>query len=169
MGEKKQNWSLLRSWPCGLVVNFTHTASAAQVHRFRSRTWTYATYQPCCGSNPHTKQRKTGADVSSGRVFFSKKTKQNKIGLFFPSITKHFNSLCMFLQDTLSSWHSTYEFGEYLSAEFVIVDNTTNSSQGQQVKNNICKEENMVHSRCSVYLHFYLLHIQFRGVFIKPN
>ena len=29
-------------------------------------------HQPCCGGNPHIKERKVGTDVSSGLIFLSK-------------------------------------------------------------------------------------------------
>ena len=32
--------------------------------------------KPCCGSNPHTKQRKIGTDVSSGPISLIKKKKR---------------------------------------------------------------------------------------------
>ena len=34
--------------------------------------------KPCCGSVPHTKQRKIGTDVSSGPIFLTKKKKEKK-------------------------------------------------------------------------------------------
>ena len=33
---------------------------------------TYSSRRPCYGSNPHTKQRRTGTDVSSGTIFLTK-------------------------------------------------------------------------------------------------
>ena len=48
------------------------SALVAQVRRFGSRAWTY-TCQPCCGSDPHIKQREMGTDVSSGLIFLKKK------------------------------------------------------------------------------------------------
>ena len=44
-----------RGQPHGLVLKFTHSASVAQVHGFRSQAQTYTTHQPCCGGDPHTK------------------------------------------------------------------------------------------------------------------
>ena len=64
------------SWgqPNGIVVKFAHSASAAQ----GSQVWIpgvdlHDVCQPCCGSIPHTKQRKIGTDVSSGPIFLKKK------------------------------------------------------------------------------------------------
>ena len=64
-----------RGWPGGIVVKFVCSTSAAQVHRLGSQVWTYTTHQPCCGGIPHTKQRKTGTDVSSEQIFLREKKK----------------------------------------------------------------------------------------------
>ena len=56
----------LRGWPCGVVIGFGMVALAAQVQEFGSPVHTYTVHQLCCGGDPHTKQRKTGMDVSSG-------------------------------------------------------------------------------------------------------
>ena len=48
-----------------------------RVHWFRSQVLTYTPHiKPCCGSIPHTKERKMGMDVGSGPVFLKKKKKK---------------------------------------------------------------------------------------------
>ena len=44
------------------------------VHGFRSQAWTYTLLiGPCCGSIPHTNQRKIGTDVAPGTIFLRQK------------------------------------------------------------------------------------------------
>ena len=81
MGFTKKDRSkvYLRGWPKGQVVGFPHSTSGA----LGSRVWNQgATYiplvKPHCGSFPHTKWRKIGTDVSSGRagpIFLTKNKK----------------------------------------------------------------------------------------------
>ena len=50
------------------------------VCRFRSQAQTYTPLiKPCCAGVPHTKQRKIGADVSSGPIFLTKKPQKLKL------------------------------------------------------------------------------------------
>ena len=69
----------LWGWSIGMVVKFTSSTLVvwgSQVHGAESQVRTYMLLiKPCCGSIPHTKQRKTGTDVSSGTLFLTKKTK----------------------------------------------------------------------------------------------
>ena len=58
-------------WPSGW--SSARSISAAPVRRFGSWMHTYATHQPFRGGIPHTKQRKTGTDVSSGQIILTKK------------------------------------------------------------------------------------------------
>ena len=47
---------------------------------YGSQVWTYTTKQwPCCGGDPHTKQKKIGTNVSS-RTIFLKQKKINVLG-----------------------------------------------------------------------------------------
>ena len=78
--RKSTKWG----WPGGLVVKFStlHFGSLGSVPRYRPTTH----QQPCCGNDPHTKQRKTGTDVSSRQIFLSKKRNRkntNQIVYFF--------------------------------------------------------------------------------------
>ena len=64
----------LALWPSGEVW---HTP--LQPSGFSPQAWTYTTHwQPCCGSDPHTKQRKTGKMLAQGKSSLSKKRKIDK-------------------------------------------------------------------------------------------
>ena len=66
-----------RGQPSGIVVKFTHSTLVVWGSQFRSQAQTYTPLiQPCCGSIPHTKQRATGTDVSSGPIFLTKTRKK---------------------------------------------------------------------------------------------
>ena len=58
-----------------------------EVFSFRSRVQTYTLLiKLCCGSIPHTKQRKMGTDVSSGSIFLMKKKKKLTIQSYSYSV-----------------------------------------------------------------------------------
>ena len=61
LGHKEGHlMELVRGRPHGLVVKFVCSTLVAQIHGFGSPAWTYTTPQPCYGTNPHIKLRKTG-------------------------------------------------------------------------------------------------------------
>ena len=73
----------------------------------------YCTHQPCCGGIPHTRQRKTGADASSGQsssakrgglaadvnsgLIFLHKNKPRNVLMFLSSGGKIYPTLLLFL------------------------------------------------------------------------
>ena len=62
--------------PHGMWLSSACSASTAQVCGFESQAWTYTTFQPCCGGNPHIKQRKIGNRCCSGPIFLRKTKKK---------------------------------------------------------------------------------------------
>ena len=59
----------------GVVVKFAHSSGPG----FTSSDPMHGPLiKPHCGSIPHTKQRKTGTDVSSGTIFLTKKNSKTK-------------------------------------------------------------------------------------------
>ena len=58
--------------PHGILVTF---GGVARVHRLGSLANIHHC-QPCCGSDPQIKWRKTGTNVSSGLIFLSKSKKK---------------------------------------------------------------------------------------------
>ena len=77
-GHIRVKWCHAGASPVALWLSLVCSASMAQVLRFRSCVWTYTTCQPCCGGDPHIKRRKIGTDVSSGRIFISKKERKKE-------------------------------------------------------------------------------------------
>ena len=73
--------------PHGQVVKVLCTLLWVQVCGFGSQVQTYSTHQPCCGGIPHTKQRKTGTDVSSGPLFLTDTQKRNYIQIILPRLS----------------------------------------------------------------------------------
>ena len=57
------------------MVKFGLSASAARVRGLDPGHGPTPLIKPCCGGNPHTKQRKTGTD-SSGLIFLKDKKRR---------------------------------------------------------------------------------------------
>ena len=74
-----KSWSYPEAGPVAQWLSSTCSASAAQVCRFTvsdPRRGHMPLVKPCYGSNPYTKQRKSGTDVSSGLIFLKQKKKK---------------------------------------------------------------------------------------------
>ena len=84
LNAKRPSWGQ----PHWYWLSVAHSTLVAQVCSFRYQMWSYTAPQPCCGgSNPQTKQRKIGTDVSSGRIFLKQKKKKKKKN--FMSLFEH--------------------------------------------------------------------------------
>ena len=94
--------SNFRGGPGGVVVKFVCSALAAQ------GLWVqilgedlHTTHKPCCGGIPHTKQRRTGTDVSSGTVFLKEEDWQQMLAQGQSSSPKNNNNNFKLLRHTI--------------------------------------------------------------------
>ena len=116
-------WELVKNvdWGAGPMVYWLSSVcsiSAAWVHGSRSQMQTYTTHQPCCGGVPHTKQRRIGTDVSSGRTLLSK-IKCRMVGST-PDLLNcnlHLTNVCLCAQESLRS-PAIWDCNRYVASQY---------------------------------------------------